>query len=154
MTRRQQRLAIHGVMLLVLLTTMCLTSAFLRGVWRYWNASEAIKTVEATALSQGRWLNGEWVANWSNELTEAYYEAVDAKEELQESSDVANWLYMSAYTVSGNVIRLVAIAGAIVLYVGSLWLFTQIIYFNVRYALRKTIRTYKNRRKTRQKCYK
>ncbi len=89
---------------------------FLKEVGKYCVISHDIRTIEKNGSDMVYTPNGSEIG-WDvyPELTTEYEKKIGEKSELIKSSDVANWVSRSAETITGQVIRLVAILVSAVL---------------------------------------
>lgn len=109
------------------------TTPFIWGCVRYEAASQKISSIEREANA----------TSWTDELDEDYDKAVSEKEILIQESDVANWCYMSAETITGGFVRMIFILVAVVVWVVSIVAIVIIVGYDIKVL-------YKHRHK--QKC--
>ena len=123
---------------------MCLLMAvatnfiFIKDVSRYWFISQKIHSIEREGERAIYTKDGE-KNGWDNhpELKKAYDECMQKKKELIKSSDVAKWVAISAETVTGQVIRLIAILVSVSMTPLAVTLLIRILLEDMRFLMKK-----------------
>ena len=109
---------------------------FLKEVGRYCVISHDIRTIEKNGSDMVYTKNGAEIG-WDvyPELTTEYEKMRKEKSELIKSSDVANWISRSAETITGQVIRLVAILVSAMLLVLAAYAMFRVLLQDIGYLL-------------------
>ena len=119
--------------ILICVAIMVLIAVFFVNVFKYFILTDNIKLVVETAGKVG----------WTDSLVERYDAAVAKRLEFVENSDVAAFLYYSAFSFIGKIVRFaVAIILMFVFYVSGWYIFNQIksCFHRIRKYFRKKIR--------------
>lgn len=139
------------LMIAIAVIALILSGRFLGICFEYQSTSKNIETAES--FGNGKHWNEElnqWVTNWSlPEYQEAYDKAVSKRTELKESSDVAQWLWDSANTTTGSLVRIlvILIVGLVFLSQVLLLLYEIVeIWQKIRRHIRRQIRRQKQKR--------
>lgn len=105
---------------IALLSTLVafLAVRFLIDTTIYLKHSLMIKEIILEATS-GHWTKNGFVT-WTDELIEAYSNAIQSKLEFVESSDVATYLYNCGYSITGKVLRVLSILEVLTLLLFSI----------------------------------
>jgi len=112
---------------------MVIITVFFFGVCDYMSATRKISHIQSEAEKSGYYTAGGWKSGWTKERQLRYEDAVEEKMELVKSSDVAQWCYEAANTLTGIVVRALAITGSIVIWICSAFIIIYIIVTDINY---------------------
>lgn len=129
----KKSLKLQLISLMIAAGMIVITTIFLGGCFDYWQTSRKIIAVEKDVKSNQYWTKDGWFNGWSGELTKRYETAVNEKKELVKSSDIAQWCYESANTVTGTVVRGLAIISGVIFWICSLLMITYILCIDISY---------------------
>lgn len=137
----KQRIRREWCVVLIAIAVLSAVTIFLSGCSRYLDASLKISNIEENATLEGHYTAYGWESGWNDQTKEAYNQAKQEQIELVQSSDIANWCYLSGYTTTGKFVRL----GLICLAVGVEILIIIFLIAEIRYIqyLRKCLKAKK-----------
>lgn len=95
----------------LLLAAMC--CRFLTDTAKYVWYSHNISSIEQ-AGNEGYWVSATQRKTWDEDISSQYERVTKNKENFIENSDVAKFHYYSGYSVTGKVVRVLAIAFAMI----------------------------------------
>ncbi len=109
-----ERITLQAITLIITTIFLLVTSYFIMGCVQYWRATQNISQVEQLAEENTYWNGTSWVSGWTQERHQQYKEMLSEKEALIETSDIARWCYESAYTITGQIFRILNILLAVI----------------------------------------
>ncbi len=151
MKRNRRKKLAQTIFFLIASIIIASTTIFLVGCMQYARASYSIAKIEKEARSSGYYVGdgkggSVWQSGWTEEYIEKYNQAVEEKEELIESSSIAEWMAMSAGTLVGQIVRFMAILISSLICLVTLMMTICLIAEDVKYFFRHSC---KNNRRTR-----
>lgn len=119
-----------------LLLIIAVNFVFLQEVWRYGYTAVEIHSIEKSGNSIINTKDGA-KKGWdvSSELNAEYNKMKEKKSELIESSDVIEWIATCAETVTGQVVRLVAILVAAILLILAVYALIRVLLQDIGYLI-------------------
>lgn len=126
-----ERIRAQAVIITALVLLITLFGLFLAQCWISLSLDLKISGLEKEAQQGMTWEDGEWIASVPEALAKQYNAALQEKDALIETSDIAAWWFTSQETTTGTVVLVFTILIMVLACVGSIIVIIKLILSDI-----------------------